>query len=188
MFSYRMKNVVFIILATAFATAHGEQPATYGVGRPVDASEIAVWDKDVRPDGLGLPSGSGSVALGERLYGEKCVACHGSGGTGGPFDQLVGRIAEDTFPFGTDQSAVKTIGNYWPYATTLFDYINRAMPYDAPGSLSAEQVYGLVAYLLHLNQILPVDAVLSQENLAKIIMPARHRFVPDDRRGGPEVR
>jgi hypothetical protein len=94
---------------------------------------------------------------------------------GGPFDQLVGRIAEDAFPFATDQNAVKTIGNYWPYATTLFDYIDRAMPYDAPGSLSGEQVYGLVAYLLRLNQILPGDAVLSQDNLAKIIMPAPHQ-------------
>ena len=188
MFRYSLKRAALVILAFTIAPAHADQPARYDIGRPVDASEIAPWDKDVRPDGRGLPAGSGSVAQGERLYKQQCASCHGSDGTGGSFDQLVGRLADDAFPFGSDQNAVKTIGNYWPYATTLFDYINRAMPYDAPGSLSSEQVYALVAYLLHLNQILPADAVLSQDTLANIIMPAQHRFVPDDRRGGPEVR
>ncbi|MEH6570926.1 MAG: cytochrome c [Halioglobus sp.] len=188
MFSYHLKNVALVVLSATIAHAQAEQEVSYGIGRPVANSEIAAWDKDVRPDGRGLPAGSGTVAMGEQLYGEKCVACHGASGIGGPFDQLAGRIAEDAFPFATDPSSVKTIGNYWPYATTLFDYINRAMPYDAPGSLNTQQVYGLVAYLLHLNKIVPADATLSQDNLAKIIMPAQHRFVPDARRGGAEVR
>lgn len=188
MFRSRLKNATLVLLAFILAPAHAEQPATYSIGRQADTSTIAAWDTDVRPDGRGLPGGSGSVSQGEALYQKKCVACHGNRGVGGPFDQLVGRVANDAFPFGSDQSVVKTVGNYWPYATTLFDYINRAMPYDAPGSLSADQVYALVAYLLHLNQILPAEALLSQDNLANIIMPARDRFVPDDRRGGPEIR
>jgi len=163
-------------------------PSTFDLGRPVTSDEIAAWDIDVRPDGAGLPKGRGSVQQGEQIYREKCIACHGENGTGGPFDTLVGRIPEDAFPFALNPGAVKTIGNYWPYATTLYDYINRAMPHNAPGSLGNDEVYALVAYLLHKNDIVPADTVLSADNLALIIMPARHCFVPDNRRGGPEVR
>ena len=165
-----------------------EQPDSFGLGRPVDATEIAVWDLDVRPDGKGLPSGSGNVAQGEKIYAQKCAFCHGQNGEGEPFDALVGRIPNDAFPFGREPGTTKTIGNYWPYATTVFDYINRAMPFDAPGSLEADEVYALVAFLLYKNQIVPEDAVLSADNLAAINMPSRQRFVPDNRRGGPEVR
>ena len=101
---------------------------------------------------------------------------------------LVGRLPGDAFPFAREPGTVKTIGNYWPYATTVFDYINRAMPFDAPGSLSSNEVYSLVAYLLYLNDIVPGDTTLSAENLAAIQMPSRKRFVPDNRRGGPEIR
>jgi len=163
-------------------------PVTFDLGRPVTSDEIAAWDIDVRPDGAGLPEGRGSVQQGEQIYREKCIACHGENGTGGPFDALVGRLPEDAFTFAFDPGAVKTIGNYWPYATTLYDYINRAMPHNAPGSLGDDEVYALVAYLLHENDIVPADTVLSADNLATIAMPARHRFVPDNRRGGPEVR
>jgi mono/diheme cytochrome c family protein len=186
--SYRLTTAFLVISIFAIPHGYAEQTETFGMGRSVSAREIATWDIDVRPDGTGLPDGSGSVAQGEQLYQEKCLACHGTRGVGGSFDQLAGRLPGDEFPFGSDPTVVKTIGNYWPYATTVFDYINRAMPYDAPGSLKATEVYGLVAYLLHLNKILPADAVLSRENLADITMPARNRFVPDDRRGGAEVR
>ena len=168
--------------------AKAGQPDSFGLGRPVNTAEIAVWDLDVRADGKGLPSGSGNVAQGENIYAQKCSFCHGQNGEGEPFDALVGRIPNDAFPFGRDPDATKTIGNYWPYATTLFDYINRAMPFDAPGSLEANEVYALVAFLLYQNQIVPVDAVLSADNLAAINMPSRQRFIPDNRRGGPEVR
>jgi len=100
----------------------------------------------------------------------------------------VGRLPGDVFPFGRDPTIEKTVGNYWPYATTLFDYIRRAMPFDAPGSLSNEEVYSLVAYLLQENKIIEPNTPLNQSNLADIEMPARHRFVPDDRSGGNEIR
>lgn len=186
--SHRLRCTVFAIATLAWARVYAEPADTFGMGRAVSKQEIAAWDIDVRPDGTGLPAGSGTVAHGEQLYREKCLACHGANGVGGPFGTLVGRLAGDAFPFGSDPTVVKTIGNYWPYATTVFDYINRAMPFDAPGSLQAEEVYALVAYLLHMNEIVTADAVLSRDNLADINMPARNRFVPDDRRGGPEVR
>ena len=109
-------------------------------------------------------------------------------GVEGPSNRLVGRIPDDAFPFGTDPAQIETIGNYWPYATTLFDYLLRAMPYDAPGSLTPEEVYSLTAYLLYLNEILPQEAVMDAQTLPAVVMPAHDRFVPDDRRGGPEIR
>lgn len=187
-FFHRLSTALLVISTFTIPSGHTEQPESFGMGRSVSAHEIATWDIDVRPDGTGLPDGSGSVVEGEKLYREKCLACHGARGVGATFDPLVGRLPGDEFSFGSDPKLVKTIGNYWPYATTVFDYINRAMPFEAPGSLEANEVYALVAYLLHLNKILAVDAVVSKENLAAIKMPARNRFVPDNRRGGAEVR
>lgn len=160
----------------------------FGFGRPATAAEIAAWDIDVGPDGTGLPPGSGTVELGSTIYAARCAACHGPTGIEGPDDHLVGRIEGDAFPFGSDPTQTRTVGNYWPYATTLFDYIRRAMPFDTPGSLRADEVYSLAAYLLFLNEIVPRDAVMDAETLPAVVMPARGRFVPDDRRGGPEVR
>lgn len=153
----------------------------YGFGRAVDELEIKLWDIDVRPDGSGLPAGEGSVELGETVYLQHCLSCHGEGGVGGINDQLVGRIAGDEFPFGRDAAVKKTIGNYWPYATTLFDYVRRAMPYTQPGVLTDNEVYGVTAYLLHLNRILSDGTILDAEGLRTISMPARDRFVVDDR-------
>ena len=186
--SHRLSSTLLAIFLFAIPCGYAEPTETFGMGRSVSAHEIAAWDIDVRPDGTGLPNGSGSVAQGEKLYQEKCLSCHGVRGVGSAFDALVGRLPSDEFSFGSDPKLVKTIGNYWPYATTVFDYINRAMPFEAPGSLKANEVYALVAYLLHLNEILAVDAVVSRENLTGITMPARDRFVPDNRRGGAEVR
>jgi len=163
-------------------------PTRYGFGRPATAAEVRAWDIDVMPDGTGLPPGSGAASQGAAIYARKCAACHGKTGTEGPFDRLVGREPRERFPFGRDPRLVKTIGNYWPYATTLYDYINRAMPLDAPGSLKPNEVYSLVAFLLSRNEIIADTAVMNAANLPRVVMPAHDRFVTDTRRGGPEIR
>jgi len=142
------------------------------------------------PDGTGLPPGTGTVAAGEALYVEQCQVCHGVDGRGGEFDKLVGREPRKGFPFGRDGRLLeqRTIGNYWPYATTLYDYINRSMPQAVPGSLRPDEVYSLVAYLLYRNEIIPREATMDAQTLPKVVMPARDRFVRDNRRGGAEVR
>jgi mono/diheme cytochrome c family protein len=159
-------------------------PARLDIGRPASPAEIAAWDIDVGPDGRGLPDGRGTPSGGERIYAERCAACHGKSGTEGPADILVGREPREGFPFGRDPNIPKTIGNYWPYATTLFDYVRRAMPANAPGSLRDADVYDVVAYLLFRNEIIPSDAVVDRTSLPKVTMPARDRFVVDPR-GGP---
>lgn len=153
-------------------------PESFSLGHMATEAEIKAWDIDVRPDGKGLPAGSGNFVAGQQLYAAKCAVCHGKTGKEGPNNQLVG---------GADVKE-KTIGNYWPYSTTLFDYIRRAMPFNQPGSLSDKEVYSLTAFLLAANQIIDSTTVINAETLPKIQMPAQKHFVPDDRRGGPEVR
>ena len=153
----------------------------FGFGRPATATDITRLDIDVRPDGAGLPKGSGTVLTGKAIYATKCAVCHGATGTEGPQGALVS-------PAGDTARKVKTIGNYWPYATTVFDYIRRAMPYNQPGSLTDDEVYSLTAFLLHANRIVNADAVMNRQTLPKVVMPAQKLFIPDDRRGGPEVR
>src|SRR5213594_349830 len=167
------------------AKAPTKQPATFGIGRAATPAEIAALDIDVGPDGAGLPPGRGTSADGAPIYAARCASCHGKTGKEGPNDVLVGRIPGDAFPFARDPRAPKTIGSYWPYATTVFDYIRRAMPPDAPGSLGDNEVYGLVAYLLFLNELIPADAVIDAASLPKVKMPAHDRFVPD-KRGAPK--
>ena len=158
-------------------------PASFEFGREATAEEIAAWDIDIMPDGTGLPKGSGTVLEGEAVYRAKCMACHGATGIEGPNDQLVGRIPNEVFRMDEDllQRRHKAIGSYWPYSTTLFDYIRRAMPQLTPGSLSNEEVYALTAYILYLNDLILEDAVMDRETLPAIEMPARNLFVPDDR-------
>ncbi len=170
------------------ARAHPERIERFDLGRDARRDEIVAWDIDVLPDGEGLPPGSGTVEAGRSLYVEQCQRCHGADGQGGPFDVLAGRLPDDAFPFALDPRAQHTIGSYWPWATTIFDYTRRAMPQDRPGSLDDDEVYSLTAYLLHLNDLLEADASLDRESLPLIVMPARDRFVPDDRRGGKEIR
>jgi cytochrome c len=155
-------------------------PASFGFGRTADAREIAALDIAVRPDGKGLPAGEGRVPEGRQLYAVKCAACHGVTGREGPYAVLVGAMGDTT--------KAKTIGNYWPYATTVFDYIRRAMPYNAPGSLTSEEVYHITAFLLYANRITDSAMVINAQTLPRITMPAAKLFVPDDRRGGHEVR
>ncbi|MAD29070.1 MAG: sulfite oxidase [Woeseiaceae bacterium] len=155
---------------------------TFNFGRPATVAEIEKWDRDVRPDGTGLPSGEGSVSQGEALYSTKCAFCHGSKGQGGINERLVA-YENEAFPRATIACGFecRTIGNYWPYATTLFDYILRSMPMNAPGSLTDNEVYALSAYLLYLNKIIPNDTKLSATILKEIVMPAQDKFTPDDR-------
>ena len=158
-----------------------KDPKRFGLGRPADSARLASLDIDVAPSGAGLPAGRGSAAQGAGVYVASCASCHGASGEGiPPNPQLLG--GPHTFNFAMDGKP-KTIGNYWPYATTLFDYIRRAMPITAPGSLSADQTYAVTAYLLEREQVIPPGTVLHPRTLPLVKMPARDHFVPDDRRG-----
>jgi cytochrome c len=183
---------VLIGCAVPWAVAcRGEErpPVRYDVGRPATQSEIAAWDIDVNPSGNGLPTGRGTAEEGARVYAAKCAACHGAAGEGLPAGPaLVGRDPREGFPFGQSLKYVRTVGNYWPYATTLYDYINRAMPATSPGSLLPDEIYGVVAWILSRNDIIPPTAVMDAASLPQVRMPARDRFVPDDRRAGAEFR
>lgn len=158
-------------------------PSSFGFGRPATQTEIDKWDIDVRPDGKGLPAGSGIASKGKLIFEAKCVACHGAGGVGGPNGSLV-----TTSSVAAGKRPEKTIGNYWPYATTVFDYIRRAMPFNAPGSLTNEEVYHLTAYLLNANKLIDEKTIIDAKSLPKVVMPAQKLFIPDDRKGGPEVK
>ena len=171
-------------------------PRRLGAGEPASRELIASLDTDVRPDGTGLPEGRGTAASGAGVYARQCASCHGPKGEGGSADVLVGADPRGIPPFGPDYErwrsakpdAPFTVGNYWPYAPTVFDYVRRAMPLNAPGSLTADDTYSVVAWLLAQNGIIPEDAVMSRETLPKVVMPARKMFVPDNRKGGKEVR
>ncbi|WOJ96329.1 cytochrome c [Congregibacter brevis] len=191
-FPYRIaspiaRGILLAALSMGCAPAYSENPR-FGIGEAATPELIQAWNIDVRPDGLGLPVGHGTAAEGAALYEAHCESCHGVDGVGGAYGSLVGRLADDNFSFGVDPALKKTIGNYWPYATTIFDYLRRAMPFDAPGSLKTNEVYSLVAYLLAENRVISEDMVMNQSTLPKVRMPAAGRFVPDDRKGGHEVR
>src|SRR5688572_26128137 len=194
------RTITFVILtASAFASAFAHEQAPratakpadakpLGIGRLASADEIAKIDIDVMPDGRGLPDGKGTVAEGATIYAAKCASCHGATGQGGSAERLVDRESGKNWDFATNPKLVKTVGNYWPYATTLYDYTNRAMPFMQPGTLTPDETYSLVAYILALNKIVPEDAVMDRTTLPAVKMPARDRFVPDNRRGGKIVK
>ena len=177
-----MPKVQVVALAAAMlaCAARAETQGPYGIGRAATPAEIAGWNIDIGRDGRGLPPGSGSVSHGREVFEQQCVACHGDKGQGGVGDKLVG--GQGTF--GTPHP-VRTVGSYWPYAPTLFDYIRRAMPQNAPQSLSNDDVYAVSAYILNLNGLLPADATLDAKSLAVIKMPNRNDFVGDPR---PDVK
>ena len=150
---------------------------TPDLGRPATPEEIALWDISIGPDGAGLPPGNGRPQEGEAVYAAKCLGCHGEKGAGKPNDQLAGGIGTLT----GEQTAVKTVGSFWPYATTLFDYVRRAMPFNAPRSLSNDEVYAVCAYILQLNGIIGESGVMNAQTLAKVQMPNRDGFIPFSR-------
>jgi cytochrome c len=152
----------------------------YGVGRSVTAEEEKSWSITVLPDGQGLPEGSGTAAEGKQVYERRCQRCHGQDAKGGDEAALAGGQGTLATP-----KPLKTVGSYWPYATTLFDYVRRAMPYKDPGTLSSNQVYAVSAYILHLNGIIRASDAMNATTLPKVIMPNRHGFIPDARPDTP---
>jgi len=162
-------------------TDRQEQTHGYGLGRPATDQEVRAWNIDVAPTGEGLPAGQGTAKQGAALFVARCATCHGPTGKEGPMDRLVGGT-------GTlaSQHPIKTIGSYWPYATTLYDYVHRAMPFPAPQSLSPDEVYSVVAWLLYQNGIIAEDVVLDAHSLPGISMPNRQGFLPDPRPDVPE--
>lgn len=149
---------------------------TYGVGRQASAEEVAAWDLTIGPEGHELPEGSGTAKDGAQVYEVRCKECHGEEGVGGDQAALIGKPEQlkETPP-------IKTVGSYWPYATTLFDYTRRAMPFEDPGMLTADQVYAVTAYVLYLNGLVGEDDVLDRESLPQVVMPNRDGFVRDPR-------
>jgi cytochrome c len=172
----------FLLLATLTLSACVSGPgssmsatapsAPLGIGRLATADEIRGWDIDVDAEGRGLPPGRGTVAAGKVVYDAKCAACHGATGTGGPAPALAGGIGTITTP-----KPIRTVGSFWPYAPPVYDYINRSMPWDKPLSLTPDEVYAVTGYVLHLNKIVPADAVMDAKSLAAVRMPNRDGFV-----------
>ena len=163
--------VVMMLIAVAGHTGSAAQEAPH-LGRPATPAEVAGWDISIPPDGTGLPPGSGTPEQGAVVYVQKCQACHGEKGAGQPNDRLVG--GQGTL---ASASPMRTIGSYWPYATTVFDYVRRAMPYTQSQSLTNDEVYAVTAYLLHLNGIIGAQAVMNAQTLPQVKMPNRENFI-----------
>jgi S-disulfanyl-L-cysteine oxidoreductase SoxD len=161
-----------VIALVTVGCARATLVETPNLGQPATAAQIAGWDISVGPDGIGLPPGSGTPTRGAVVYEQKCQACHGAKGAGQPNDRLVGG-------HGTlaSKTPVRTIGSYWPYATTVFDYVRRSMPYIQPQSLTDDEVYAVTAYLLNLNGIIGDADEMNARTLAKVKMPNRDNFI-----------
>jgi len=159
--------VLLVLTSPAFAQ---QSP---NLGKPISPEDLVSWDISIGPDGTGLPPGSGTVQQGEAVFAAKCQACHGAKGAGQPNDRLVG--GQGSLP--GDKPPVKTVGSYWPYATTLFDYIRRAMPLNESKALTSDEVYGVVAYLLNLNGIIAEGETMNAQSLPKVAMPNREGFI-----------
>ena len=169
MFMHKFSGCAAAVALACFAgVAVADGP---GLGKPITAAEMAAWDINILPDGSGLPPGSGTPAQGARIYAEKCAACHGESGKGGPNSALVGGA-----PL-TSMETVKTIANFWPYATTIFDYVRRAMPWQQPKTLTNDEVYALTAYLLALNKLIGENDAVNAETLPRVRMPNRDGFI-----------
>jgi S-disulfanyl-L-cysteine oxidoreductase SoxD len=170
MSSCKFPSAPVLLAVTLLVT--GTALAGPGLGREARPEEIAAWDISIPPDGSGLPPGGGSASEGEVVYKAKCAVCHGMKGTGGPADPLAGGI-------GTlaSKKPLKTVGSYWPFATTLFDYVRRAMPYSAPRTLTSDEVYAVSAYILFLNGIIDPETRMDAKTLPQVKMPNRDGFV-----------
>ena len=175
----RLFIAALLISAPCIAAAGDGRPVTYGFGAPATTDDLKSFVSPLA-DGRGLPEGSGSVEQGKAIYQAQCLACHGEKLQGGLGDRLVGgrgSLVNDD----PKKAPVKTVESYWPYATTLFDYVKRAMPLLAPDSLSDDQVYAISAYILSEAKIIPSDAVLDKQSLPKVRMPNRDGFIADHR-------
>ena len=171
---------IAVALAASTALAAAPKP---DLGRAPSPAELTAIDISIMPDGKGLSAGSGTVEQGAAVYAAKCQACHGANGAGGPNDRLTGGVGSLASP-----KPVKTIASYWPYATTVFDYVRRAMPITAPQSLTNDEVYAVTAYLLSVDGIVPRDARLDAEGLPKVRMPNRDGFVSWEPKERPKGR
>lgn len=169
-------GLVFAVALAGAADLHGEERPSLGLGRQATEAEMRAWDRNVSPTGEGLPAGKGTAQEGARVFSTKCSSCHGTTGTEGPAPRLVG--GQGTL---ATKNPVKTVGSYWPYATTLYDYIRRAMPFSAPQSLTPDEVYAVAAWILAQNGIIKADAVMDAQTLPNVRMPNRDGFVPDPR-------
>lgn len=185
-----MRNILTVGLTTILGAGilwagdpadRPEQTHGYGLGRPATDQDVQAWNIDVAPTGEGLPAGQGTAKQGASIFAARCATCHGPTGKEGPMDRLVGGA-------GTlaGQHPIKTIGSYWPYATTLYDYVHRAMPFTSPQSLSPDEVYSVVAWLLYQNGIIAEDVVVDARSLPGISMPNRRGFSPDPRPDVPK--
>jgi len=183
-----MRNTALICLGTIAialmcvwtARSAEERHGSYGLGRAANEEEMRAWNIDVSGSGEGLPAGRGTVKQGTDVYAAKCAMCHGPTGTEGPKDKLV-----DGHNTLATPKPFKTVGSYWPYAPTLYDYIYRAMPFTEPQSLTPDEVYSVIAWLLYQNKIVQEDAVIDARTLPLVRMPNREGFIPDPR---PDVR
>lgn len=162
-------NLLLVAALVASSAIAAEGPA---LGTAVTAEELAAWNISIQPDGEGLPAGSGNAEAGKKIYLDKCAACHNQDGAGQPFDRLAG--GQGTL---ATAAPVKTVGSFWPYATTVFDYIRRAMPFQAPQSLTSDETYALTAYLLSINGIVKEGEVMNAKTLPRVKMPNRDGFV-----------
>jgi S-disulfanyl-L-cysteine oxidoreductase SoxD len=161
----------FVVVLAIVLVPYASSAQAPNLGKPITPAELAAWDINVLPDGTGLPPGSGTPAQGARTYAAKCSACHGESAKGGANAALVGA------PPMKDMESVKTIANFWPFATTVFDYIRRTMPWRQPRSLTNDEVYAVTAYILSLNKLIGENDTMNAQTLPKVKMPNRDGFI-----------
>jgi S-disulfanyl-L-cysteine oxidoreductase SoxD len=168
-----LRPAISVTAVALMIAAGGALAETPNLGKPISEADISAWDISILPDGTGLPKGSGTPAQGAAIYAEKCASCHGDNGKGGgPAAAVV-----DDRPLAGISAANKTIKNFWPYATTIFDFIRRAMPFPAPRSLTDDEVYALTAYILAQNKLIGETEAMNAETLPKVKMPNRDNFI-----------
>ena len=175
MFTSKRIPLAFVVTAASVMAACAIQPPASkppALGTPVSANEVARWDISIPPSGAGLPTGSGTARQGVTVYDQKCLSCHGAKGVGKPADALVGGTGSLA-----SKTPMRTVGSYWPYATTLFDYVRRSMPITNPLSLSDDEVYAVSAYVLYLNGIVGEDDQMNANSLPLVKMPNRNGFI-----------